>query len=204
MNRREFLKSSLAATAAAGLPSIMFGSDSAPTTKPAAADAMILIWLPGGIAQTDTWDPKKHTPYTPGMKGSDLLGTCPIVPTAADGISFGAGLEQLASVMDRGTVLRSLTNETKFGAIHLKAQYYAMTGYLFPAGVKAPSMGAVVGRTLGRRDPLVPPYIEIGRDINSSNQEFLFINEYQGPGFYGPRFAPSMIPEPTQGLPTLN
>lgn len=208
MNRREFLQSTLAAGAAAGLSSISFGQDPtagvAPTTKPASADAMILIWLPGGIAQTDTWDPKKHTPYTPGMKGNQLLGTCPIIPTAADGISFGAGLEQIASVMDRGAVLRSLTNETKFGAIHLKAQYYAMTGYLFPAGVKAPSMGAVVGRTLGRRDPLVPPYIEIGRDINSSNQEFLFINEYQGPGFYGPRYAPFMIPEPTQGLPTLN
>jgi hypothetical protein len=106
--------------------------------------------------------------------------------------------------MDKGTVLRSLTNETKFGAIHLKAQYYMKTGYLFPAGVKAPSVGAVVGRTLGRRHPLVPAYIDIGRDINSSNQEFLFINEYSGPGFYGPRYAPFMIPQPTEGLPTLN
>jgi hypothetical protein len=204
MNRRDFLKSSLAATVAAGLPRIVSANDTAPVARTGKADAMILIWLPGGIAQTDTWDPKKHTPYTPGMKGAELLGTCPIISTAADGISFGAGLENLASVMDKGTVLRSLTNETKFGAVHLKAQYYMMTGYLFPAGVKVPSIGAVVGRTLGRRDPLVPAYIDIGRDINSANQEYLFINEYQGPGFYGPRYAPFMIPEPTQGLPTLN
>jgi hypothetical protein len=204
MNRRDFLKSSLAASVAAGFPRIVSANDTAPVARPGKADAMILIWLPGGIAQTDTWDPKKHTPYTPGMKGSELLGTCPIIPTAADGISFGAGLENLASMMDKGTVLRSLTNETKFGAVHLKAQYYMMTGYLFPAGVKVPSIGAVVGRTLGRRDPLVPAYIDIGRDINSANQEYLFINEYQGPGFYGPRYAPFMIPEPTQGLPTLN
>ena len=204
MNRRDFLKSSLAASVAAGFPRIVSANDTAPVARPGKADAMILIWLPGGIAQTDTWDPKKHTPYTPGMKGSELLGTCQIIPTAADGISFGAGLENLASMMDKGTVLRSLTNETKFGAVHLKAQYYMMTGYLFPAGVKVPSIGAVVGRTLGRRDPLVPAYIDIGRDINSANQEYLFINEYQGPGFYGPRYAPFMIPEPTQGLPTLN
>src|SRR5688572_6861247 len=205
MNRRDFLKSSLAAaTVAAGCPRIVSANDTAPVARTGKTDAMILIWLPGGIAQTDTWDPKKHTPYTPGMKGAELLGTCPIIPTAADGISFGAGLENLASVMDKGTVLRSLTNETKFGAVHLKAQYYMMTGYLFPAGVKVPSIGAVVGRTLGRRDPLVPAYIDIGRDINSANQEYLFINEYQGPGFYGPRYAPFMIPEPTQGLPTLN
>src|SRR5688500_3146725 len=70
MNRREFLKSTLAATAvagAAGLPGVAFANEPAPITQPAKANAMILIWLPGGIAQTDTWDPKKHTPYKPGM-----------------------------------------------------------------------------------------------------------------------------------------
>src|SRR5439155_15545028 len=45
---------------------------------------------------------------------------------------------------------------------------------------------------------------DIGRDINSADQEFLFINEYSGPGFYGPQYAPFMIPEPAQGMSTLN
>jgi len=170
----------------------------------ATADAVIVVWLPGGVAQTDTWDPKKYTPFEKGMKGSQLLNTCDSIPTAADGIRFGCGLENLASVMDKGTLLRTLTNETKFGAIHLKAQYYMMTGYLFPVGLKAPSMGAVVARSLGRRSPDVPAYIDIGRDINTSNEEFLFINEYMSPGFYGVQYAPFMIPEPAQGLPTLN
>ena len=81
MNRREFL--GLAAASAL-----------APAQKPEAkADAMVLIWLPGGIAQTDTWDPKRYTPFQAGMKGSDLLGTCRPVPTKADGIHFGEGLE---------------------------------------------------------------------------------------------------------------
>ena len=100
---------------------------------------MIHIWLPGGVAQTDTWDPKKYTPFQAGMKGSELLGTCEPIPTSADGIFLGKGFENIASVMKHGTVLRSLTNETKFGAIHLKAQYYMMTGYLFPSGVKTPA-----------------------------------------------------------------
>jgi hypothetical protein len=65
-------------------------------------------------------------------------------------------LETIASVMDQGAVLRSLTNETKFGAVHLKAQYYMKTGYLFPAGVKAPSIGSVIARSLGRRNPKRP------------------------------------------------
>ena len=150
------------------------------------------------------WDPKGYTPYQKGMKGSELLGTCKPIPTSADGIFLGEGLENIASVMHHGSILRSLAYTTKFGAIHLKAQYYMMTGYLFPVGVKAPSIGAVVSRTLGRRSSQVPPYIYIGRDIDSSDEEKLFISEYIGPGFYGVKYAPFMIPEPSQGLSTLN
>jgi len=170
----------------------------------AKADSVIMIWLPGGIAQTDTWDPKQHTPFTPGMKGSDLLGTCPSIPTSIDGLRFGEGLENIASVMHHGTLLRSLTNETKFGAVHLKAQYYMLTGYLFPVGLKAPSIGAAVARTLGPRRENVPPYIYIGRDIDTSDTEKQFISESIGPGFYGVKHAPLMIPDPTQGLSTLS
>src|SRR2546423_8501658 len=204
INRREFLRSTLAAGAAAALPSLSFSES---TTKPALipkADAMVLIYLPGGICQRDMWDCKKHTPFSAGMKGSELLGTCPIIPTSADGIQLGEGLEDLATQMHHACILRTLTNEVKFGALHLKAQYYLMTGYLFPAGFKAPSIGAVVARTRGRRDPNVPPYIYIGRDIDTSDNERLFINEYIGPGFYGVDYAPFMIPHPAQGLATLH
>jgi hypothetical protein len=210
MTRREFIKTG--AVTAAGISwggRVMGAAHEALKTDAIAklaakADAMIHISLPGGVAQTDTWDPKKFTPYTKGMKGNELLGTCESIPTAADGIRLGKGLEQMASVMDRATILRSLTNETKFGAIHLKAQYYLQTGFLFPTGVKTPSLGAAVARTMGRRNPQVPAYIYIGRDIDTSDEEKLFISEYLGPGFYGVNYAPFMIPDPARGLATLN
>ncbi len=204
MHRRDFLKTSLAATAAVGFPRALTAFSGASVAPRAKADAMILIWLPGGIAQADAWDPKHHTPFTPGMRGSDLLGTCPIIPTTADGISFGAGLENLASVMDKGMVLRSLTNDATFGAVHLKAQHHMMTGFPFPSGVMTPSIGAVVARTLGRRDSNLPAYIAIGRDANSARLESAFINTYQGPGFYGPRYAPLVIPDAARGLSALH
>ncbi len=203
MNRRQFLKTGALAAAAAGLAPRARAEIAGASLKPN-ADAMIMIWLPGGMAQTDLWDPKQLTPYVKGMKGSELLGTCKPIPTSADGIFLGEGLENIASVMHHGSILRSLTYATRFGAIHLKAQYYMMTGYLFPVGVKAPSIGSVVARTLGRRHPQVPPYIYIGRDIDTSDEEKLFISEYIGPGFYGINYAPFMIPEPARGLSTLN
>jgi Protein of unknown function (DUF1501) len=205
LDRRRFLQVGLAAAAGIGTAGLPSGAAAAtPQLTPGTADAVIYIWLPGGIAQTDTWDPKGFTAYQAGMKGSALLGTCKPIPTAADGIFLGEGLESIASVMDRGAILRSLTSDTKFGAIHLKAQYYAMTGYLFPTGVKAPSIGAVVGRTLGRRHKDIPPYIYVGRDIDTSDEEKLFISEYLGPGFYGVRHAPFMIPDAARGVATLN
>lgn len=206
MNRRDFIKASTAGAAVTilGPRALARPRDDGPITPVnPRADACILIWLPGGVAQTDVWDPKEFTPFTPGMKGSDLRGTCRPIPTAADGVMLGEGLESVASVMDKGCILRSLANDVMFGAIHLKAQYYAMTGHLFPAGVKAPGMGAIVGRSLGRRDPNIPPYIYIGRDIDTSDEERLFISEYIGPGFYGVNHGPFMIPDAAAGMATL-
>jgi hypothetical protein len=200
LDRRDFLKHAAAGTALAALGSRAACAAPVPAAK---ADSVIFIWLPGGIAQSDTWDPKPYTPFVPGMKGSQLLSTCPSIPTSVDGLRFGEGLENIASVMHHGTVLRSLTNDTKFGAVHLKAQYYMMTGHLFPVGLKAPSMGAAVARTLGPRQENMPPYIYIGRDIDTSDTEKQFISEFIGPGFYGVPYAPFMIPDPTQGLATL-
>ena len=110
----------------------------------------------------------------------------------------------MASVMHHATVLRSLTSATKFGAVHLKAQYNMMTGYLFPVGVRAPSIGAAIARIRGPRSPNVPPYIYIGRDIDTSDTEKQFINDYIGPGFYGVQHAPFMIPDPLAGPATLS
>lgn len=199
MDRRDFLKAGLAAAVAGS------AGAAAPKSTPrrATADAVIFVWLPGGVAQADTWDPKEFTPFTSGMKGSELLGTCPSIATSVDSLRIGEGLEQMATVMHYGTVLRSLASETKFGAVHLKAQYAMLTGYLFPVGVKAPSMGAAVARTLRPRQAQVPPYIYIGRDIDTSDTEKQFVSEAIGPGFYGPQYAPLMIPDPVRGLATL-
>src|SRR5262245_58691781 len=108
LNRREFLKHSTVATLAAltGSASRMFASEARTKIEPT-ADTMILLWMAGGMAQTETFDPKTYTPYATGLESKRVLSTFPNIPTKVDGIKLSQGLERIGSVMDRGTLIRS-------------------------------------------------------------------------------------------------
>ena len=209
IDRRQWLSASITAAAGSSLSCLANQpADSAVDNPPGhfvgPAKAMIMIYLPGGVTQQDTWDPKPYTPFRPGMRGDELLSTCPSIPTSVDGLRIGAGLERIADVMHHAALIRSLENEARFGASHVKAQFYCMTGYLEPVGLKPPSIGAIVARSLGPRHPDVPPYIYIGRETEADNnldkQKAL---EFTGAGFYGTRFAPFRIADPSRGMQAL-
>lgn len=67
----------------------------------------ILLWIPGGMAATETFDPKTYTPYRPGMPTRDVLTTAPSISTAMPGVRIAARLERIAGVLDRATLVRS-------------------------------------------------------------------------------------------------
>src|ERR1700680_1742810 len=84
--RRQFLRATSAALAAlAGIePKLRAG-----TTKiPATADSVILLWMAGGMAQTETFDPKRYTPFAPGVESNRVLSTFPSIDTAVDNIKI--------------------------------------------------------------------------------------------------------------------
>ncbi len=66
--RRRFLKS-LAATAAATAllpePRLEAATDPSPSFEPA-ADRCILLWMAGGMAAPETFDPKRYHPFEVG------------------------------------------------------------------------------------------------------------------------------------------
>jgi len=112
-NRRDFIKRSGAATLAAlaaGAPfaSMLGGCNSKKKSfDNSSADTVILLWMAGGMAHTETFDPKKYTSFTKGMKGDAVLSTFESYPTTLDGIRFSEGLQSIGSVMDKGTLIRS-------------------------------------------------------------------------------------------------
>ncbi len=113
------------------------------------ADSVILLWMAGGMAQTETFDPKRYTPYETGLASDKVLSTFTSIDTVVDDIKLSKGLENVAQIMDRGTLLRSHRVGDLGFILHSRHQYHWHTGYAPPQSVAAPHMGAVISRTLG-------------------------------------------------------
>ena len=156
--RRDFVKGLSAATLgalAAGYPRQLLAAETA-SPIPATADTVIVLWMGGGMAATETFDPKRYTPFEKGMNPNTVLSTFPSIPTAVDGIHFSEGLERLAKVMDRGTLIRSYTAGDLGFILHSRHQFHWHTGYAPPQSVACPHIGAMIARTLGSKNPAVP------------------------------------------------
>src|SRR5580698_6770119 len=194
LSRRHFLRASGAATVAAltGAAPRLVGSPAKITPK---ADCMILLWMAGGMAQTETFDPKAYTPFEPGLKSERVLSTFPSIPTAVDGIRFSEGLENLAKVMDRGTLIRSHRVGDLGFILHSRHQYHWHTGYAPPQSVAAPHMGAVISRTLGPRNPDLPAFIDVGQDIEIGGESD-GLKAFHTAGFLGSEHGPFFITDP--------
>ncbi len=149
-----------------------------PATRPAnvkaKAKAVIQIWMWGGPAHLDTFDPKPEAGY-------DYCGPLdkPIATNVA-GVKIGELLPLLAQQADKYSIIRSMTHGVN---AHETASYLVQTGRNPGDGIVYPAVGAIVslfrGYGAGYKG-LIPPYI--------------VLTELQGrfseAGFLGPRCKP--------------
>jgi uncharacterized protein (DUF1501 family) len=194
LSRRHFLRASGAATMAAltgAAPRVL----ASPAVIAPKADCMILLWMAGGMAQTETFDPKAYTPFEPGLKSERVLSTFPSIPTAVDGIHFSQGLEKLARVMDRGTLIRSHRVGDLGFILHSRHQYHWHTGYAPPQSVAAPHMGAMIARSRGPNNPDIPAFLDIGQNLEIG-AEADALKSFHTAGFLGSEFGPFFISDP--------
>jgi hypothetical protein len=204
-SRRDFLKTASAATLsalAAGFPKRAFASIDAVTTAPAAtADRLIILWMAGGMAHTETFDPKLCTPYSAGLPSSRVLSTFPSIDTSVDNIKISQGLERIAGVMDRATLIRTYTAADLGFILHSRHQYQWHTGYAPPQTVAAPHLGSVISRTLGPINPAVPAFIDIGQRLDVGEGEEL--KAFHTAGFLGSEYGPLGIAYPDQAAESV-
>jgi uncharacterized protein (DUF1501 family) len=195
VSRRGFMGATAAATLAAlaGTEPVLRASAQAP--KKTTADAVIVLWMAGGMAQTETFDPKRYTPFAPGVRLNEVLSTFPAIDTAVDDIKFTAGLEQIGRVIDRGAVLRGFTAADLGFILHSRHQYHWHTGYVPPQPMAMPHIGSVISRTLGPRHPDMPAFVAIGQTVEGAG-EIGTLKAFHTSGFLGSEHGPFLIVDP--------
>jgi len=136
---------------------------------PAKADSVIHIFLPGGIAHQETFDPKPFAPV-------EYRGEMGSVDCKIEGEKLSETLRLTAQVADKLTIIRSMTHGE---AAHERGTHNMFTGYRPSPALQYPSMGSVVSHEYGPRNNL-PPYVCV------PNQP----NVYAGTGYLSSSFSP--------------
>lgn len=202
--RRDFLKRLAAASAAAwmtGQPQAVRGAEEVQQPK-ATADACILLWMAGGMAAPETFDPKRYSPYKEGLEINSMLSTFPAIDTVVDNIKICQGLENIAGVMDRATLIRSAYQPDLGSILHSRHQYHWHTGYVPPQTVACPHIGAWMAKVLGPRNPVIPAFINIGQRLEGFG-ETEELKAFTTAGFFGNEFGPMNLPFPEQAAQSV-
>jgi hypothetical protein len=149
--RREFIQVGALTGLGLSLPDMLRAAVEIPQVenfKPI-AQSVIHIYLPGGIAQHESWDPKPFAspeyrgPYKP-IKGNT-------------GEYVGEKFAEISKIMDKLTIIRSMTHGE---AAHERGTHNMFTGYRPSPAIKYPSFGSVVSHEQGSRNNL-PPYVVV-------------------------------------------
>lgn len=120
-------------------------------TAPAKAKNCILIWLAGGASHIDTFDPKPKAP-------DDVRGEFKAIDTALPGVQVSEILPNLAKILDRVTLIRSMTSPE---ADHDRAAHHLLTGYRPTPAQVYPSYGSAVSKWREAERGMLPPYVTI-------------------------------------------
>ena len=116
----------------------------------AKAKSVIHIYLQGGFAHMDSFDPKPDAPL-------EYRGILDPIATSVPGIQFSSHMRETAKVADRLTVVRSMTHTE---VDHQRGEHSMFTGYRPSPALVYPSMGSVVSQQYGPRGAM-PPYVVV-------------------------------------------
>ena len=203
IQRRDFMKQlGLASTAALATNGTEAWGNNLVIHPQAKADSCILIWMAGGMAAPDTFDPKKFLPYEKDLEVKKILSTFPAIDTNVDGLQISEGLENIAQVMDQGTLIRSAVQPDLGSILHSRHQYHWHTGYVPPITVAAPHLGAWMAKVLGPKNEVIPAFINIGQRLEGVGEKEE-LKAFTTAGFFGSEYGPMNLPYPEQAVQSV-
>ncbi|HWA99267.1 MAG TPA: DUF1501 domain-containing protein, partial [Pirellulales bacterium] len=182
------------AALAGGEPRLLAAAKKLKAPKPT-ADTCILLWMGGGMAAPETFDPKRYEPFEIGLPAEKIISTFPSIDTVVDHIKISQGLENIAGVMDRATLIRSHVVADLGNILHSRHQYHWHTGYIPPQTVAAPHLGAWIAKLRGPNNPAIPAFINIGQRLEGVGESDE-LKAFTTAGFFGSEYGPFNLPDP--------
>jgi hypothetical protein len=136
------------------------------------------------------------------MAVDSVLSTFPAIDTNVDGIQICEGMENIAQIMDRGTLIRSAVQPDLGSILHSRHQYHWHTGYVPPQTVAAPHLGSWMAKVLGPKNPVIPPFINIGQRLEGVGEKEE-LKAFTTAGFFGSEYGPMNLPFPEEAAKSV-
>ncbi len=175
LSRRTLLRVGAAGCLGFGLADVL-RAESVHLASAAKARSLIFVWLGGGPATIDMWDPKPEAE-------KEVRGEFSTINTSIAGVRFSEHMQATARVLNTCTLIRSMKHNIPD---HVPGGQYVMTGNKPSQNTQYPSLGSVISRLLPASAG-IPTYFSLGQAINS------------GAGYLGAQHDPFQIELPRLG-----
>ncbi|QDT35130.1 DUF1501 domain-containing protein [Thalassoglobus polymorphus] len=159
------------------------------------AKSIILCYLQGGPSHLDLWDPKEGVP-------DNVKSSFSKISTKLPGVQFTELLPKLSQVIDKTTLIRSMSYTPNGLFNHTAAIYQMMTGYTTdkvspsgqlepPSPKDFPNFGSNIIRLKPANEPMLP-FVMLPRPLQESN----VVGKGGTAGFLGKAFDPYTLYPP--------
>ncbi len=159
------------------------------------AKSVILCYLQGGPSHLDLWDPKENVP-------DNVKSVFSPIATKLPGVQFTELLPQLAQVIDKATLIRSMSYTPNGLFNHTAAIYQMMTGYTTdkvspsgqlepPSPKDFPNFGSNIIRLKPPQEAMLP-FVMLPRPLQESN----VVGKGGTAGFLGKAYDPYYLYPP--------
>jgi hypothetical protein len=184
MSRRHLLKVGGLGLLGLNMPGLLRAAAAKKGPKPKAKSVIFLFQF-GGPSHIDMFDRKPNAPEA-------FRGPLQGIPTSVPGLQVCEGLERTAKIMDKVTLIRSMTHTMKN---HNSAAYYALTGHAPPTDDQRlrdsldlyPAYGSIVDKLAPLRSDMPTfvsyPHIIVDGSI-TPGQHASFLGKAHDPLFF--------------------
>ena len=200
LSRRSFLQAGTLSTTGLCLSDVLRGE--ATGSKSKRDHSVVMVYLPGGPTQHETFDPKPNA-------AREIRGAFQPISTAVPGTQFCELLPKLSAMSDKFSVIRSLV-----GMVNRHESFHCYTGR--PGGRSGdnepaggwPSLGSTVAKVLGPNQQGMIPYVDAAPKMGHRPYNNLGVHDpastLSWPGYTGSAHIPFTLEGGVKNDLTLN